>query len=61
MYTVFQKLKVKGCLDGSAVERLPLAQDVILESQDRVPHQAPCKEPASLSPYISASLSLMNK
>ena len=27
---------------GSAVERLPLAQGVILETWDRVLHQAPC-------------------
>ena len=29
-----------GCLDGSAVEHLPLAQDVIPEFWDQVPHQA---------------------
>ena len=54
-----------GHLGGSAVEYLPFAQVVILESWDRVPHQAPCVEPASLSAYVSASpslcLSLMNK
>ena len=45
------------------VEHLPLAQGVILRSRDRVPHWAPCEEPASLSAYVSASLSvfLMNK
>ena len=52
-----------GCLGGSAVEHLPSAQGVILESQ--VPHQAPGMEPASLSAYVSAclslSVSLMNK
>ena len=47
-----------GCLDGSVVEHLPSAQGVILEFQDRVPHQVPCMEPASLSAYVSASLSL---
>ena len=38
-------------------------QGMILESRDPVPHQAPCKEPASPSAYVSASLcvSLMNK
>ena len=46
-----------GRLGGSAVERLPLTQGMILESQDWVPHWAPCMEPAS----PSASLSLMNK
>ena len=48
---------------GSAVERLPLAQGVTLESWDRVPHRAPCMEPASPSACVSAplSVSLMNK
>ena len=45
----FLTVKHEGCLGGSAVEHLPLAQGVILESWDRVPHQAPCMEPASLS------------
>ena len=47
-----------GRLGGAAVERLPLAQGVILESWDRVPHQAPCMGPASPSAYVSASLSV---
>ena len=47
-----------GHLGGSAVECLPLAQGMIPESQDRVPHWAPCMEPASPSAYVSASLSL---
>ena len=54
-----------GRLGCSAVKHLPLAQGVILESQDQVPHRASCMEPASLSAYVSASfslsLSLMNK
>ena len=33
----------------------PAAQDVMLETWDRVPHRAPCMEPAS---SVSASLSL---
>ena len=37
---------------------LPSAQGVILETQDRVPRQAPCVEPASPSACVSASLSL---
>ena len=45
-------------LGGSAVWCLPLAQGAILESQDRVPHQAPGMEPASPSACISAPLSL---
>ena len=47
-----------GSLGGSAVEHLPSAQGVILESWDRVPHRAPCMEPASPSAGASASLSL---
>ena len=47
-----------GCLGGSVVEPLPSAQGLILESRDRLPHQGPCMEPASLSAYVSASLSL---
>ena len=47
-----------GSLGGSMVERLPLAQGMILESWDRVPHRAPCMEPASPSACVSASLSL---
>ena len=57
----------QGRLGGSVVERLPSAQVVILGSWDRVPHQAPCREPASPSACVSASVSaslcvsLMNK
>ena len=47
-----------GHLGGSAVEHLSSAQGVIPESRDRVPHQAPLKEPASPSAYISASVCL---
>ena len=47
-----------GHLRGSAAERLPSAQGVILESWVRVPHWAPFMEPASPSAYVSASLSL---
>ena len=52
-----------GRLGGSAVEHLPSAQGMILESRDRVPHRAPCVESASPSACVSASLSvsLMNK
>ena len=52
-----------GCLGGSVVERLPLAQVMIPGSWDQVLHQGPCGEPASPSAYVSASLcvSLMNK
>ena len=49
-------------LNQRQVLSLPLAQGVILESRDRLPHQAPCMEPASPSACVSASLSvsLMN-
>ena len=59
----YYKLKCLRCLGGSVVEHLPLAQVVILESWDQVPHQAPHGEPASLSACLSSSLSvsLMNK
>ena len=54
-----------GSLGGSGVEHLPWAQVVTLESWDRVLHQVPCREPASPSAFVSASLSLavslMNK
>ena len=46
-------------LSGSAFGCLPLAQGMILESQDQVPHCAPCMEPASPTAYVSASLSLL--
>ena len=54
-------IEKEGRLDGSAVERLPLAQGVILGFWDRVPHQAPCMESASLSAYVSASLCVSHK
>ena len=49
----------KGRLGGSALERLPLAQGAILESQDRVPRLAPAWS-LPLSAYVSAlALSLL--
>ena len=54
----WSKVLAEGHLGGSAVERLPLAQGLILEFWDRVPYQAPCMEPASPSAYVSASLCL---
>ena len=53
-----QRIEEMGRLSGSVVKRLPSTQDVILESQDRVPHWTPCRETASASAYVSASLSL---
>ena len=35
----------------------PSAQGLILETRDRVPHQAPCMKPASLSASLSLFLS----
>ena len=61
-FTIKDKTSQTGCLGGSAVKHLSLAQGMILESWDRVLYRAPCTEPASPpSAYISASLSLMNK
>ena len=51
-------------MDGSVVEHLPLAQVMIPESWDQVPHQVPHREPASSSSAyvsVSQSVSLMNK
>ena len=48
-----------GSLGGSAVEHLPLAQGVILESRGQVLHRAPCMEPASLCLCLCLSLSFL--
>ena len=50
-----------GSLGGSAVERLPSAQGVILGSRDRVLHRAPCREPASPSASLCVSHEQVNK
>ena len=52
-----KKHQIMGHLGGSVVKHLPLAQVKILESWDQVPHQAPCREPASPSAYVSTSVS----
>ena len=68
---VYNKLKcyfkkgLLGRLGGSAVKRLPSAQGVILQSQDRVPCQASAWSlllplPVSL-PSVCVCVSLMNK
>ena len=54
----WSKTHFRGHLGGLVVECLPLAQGLILESQDQVPHQASCMGPASPSAYVSAPLSL---
>ena len=51
---------------GSVVERLPLAQVMIIGSQDRVPRRAPYMEPASpsacaLPPSLPLCLSQIKK
>ena len=56
--TLLKKSTIGGSLGGAAVWCLPLAQGMILETLDRIPHRAPCMEPASPSAYVSASLSL---
>ena len=38
----------------------PSAQGLILETQDRVPCQAPCMKPASPSAFVSVSVSLLS-
>ena len=43
-----------GHLGSSMVEHLPLAQVVVPGSWGRVQHQAPGREPASPSAYVSA-------
>ena len=47
-----------GRLGGSVVWCLLSAQAVVLETRDRVPHQAPRMEPVSPSACVSASLSV---
>ena len=56
-----QEALSSGRLGGSAVEHLPLAQGMILGSQNRVLHQAPHREPASPSACVSTSVSLLHK
>ena len=46
---------------GSVVAHLPLAQVMILESWDSVPHWAPLGDPAFPSACVTVSVSLMNK
>ena len=50
--------KMQRRLGGSAVERLPPAQVVTPGSWDRVPHWAPCMEPASPSACVCLNLCL---
>ena len=50
------KKTFQGRPGGSALERLPSAQGAILETGDRVPHRAPCLEPASVSACVCVPL-----
>ena len=56
------KHELLGSLGGAAVLRLPLAQGVILETRDRIPHRAPdawsLLLPLPVSLRLSLSLSL---
>ena len=55
---VILKLHVLGSLGGAAVWRLPLAQDAILETRDRVPRRAPGVWSLLLPLPVSLPLSL---
>ena len=55
------RMKTAAALGCSVVERLPLAQVMILGSWDRVPRRAPRREPASPSACVSASLCISHK
>ena len=54
-----------GSLGGSGVWRLPLAQGAILETRDRIPHQAPgawsLLLPLLVSLPLSLSVTIINK
>ena len=62
-----QRKVIGGSLGGAAVWRLPLAQGVILETRDRIPHRAPgawsllLPLPVSLTLSLSLSVSVINK
>ena len=55
MFFTYHNYGQPGWLSGLVP---PSAQGVILKTQDRVPCQAPCMEPASPSACVSVSLSL---
>ena len=56
LHFIHKKIEAEGSPGGSAVEHLPSAQGLVLETQDRVPFWAPCMEPASPSGWVSASV-----
>ena len=59
--------QIWGSLGGAAVWRLPLAQGAILETRDRIPHQAPgawsllLPLPVSLPLSLSVCVTIINK
>ena len=63
LYLFYKVAGIESHLGGSVVECLPSAQGMIPESWDEIPHQTPCRVPASPFAYVSASLwvSFMNK
>ena len=50
-------MSYKGSSSGRSGLVLPAAQGVILETWDRVPHQAPCMDPASPSACVCVCMS----
>ena len=57
----FLEMMKAGHLGESVVEHLPLAQVVILGTQDPVPRRVPCGEPASPSACVPASLCFLSR
>ena len=53
---IVQELSNTGVPGQLSVEHLLLAQVLIPGSWDQVSHQAPCRDPASPSAYVFASL-----
>ena len=53
-----QEVKNRGSLGGTTVWRLALAQGVILETRDRIPHRAPSACSLLLPLPVSLPLSL---
>ena len=56
--SLYRRSGREGRLGGLVVECLPSAQGMIPGSWDQVLHRAHCREPASSSACVSASLSL---